>query len=142
MARCILDVAAFEDAVAAGGASRALAGQARRSARNAVKIAAKAAWERTEAYRLNGRLLWLLGKQDQALQWWSRSISEGERLGARPELARTYMEVGTRLAEDRSKHRELAGVDAATYLEKSRALFAAMGLDWDLERATRNRRAA
>jgi class 3 adenylate cyclase/tetratricopeptide (TPR) repeat protein len=136
MTRLLLDVALLETALAGGDRARrrALAKQARKSCKDALAVAAKAAWERTEAFRLAGRLAWLLGKQEQAWTWWGRSVAEGERLGARPELARTYMEIGERLGSPESRQRRLAGADASAYLEKARRLFEEMGLDWDLRR--------
>ena len=107
---------------------------AKSSSQKALGIAAKLARERTEAYKLTGRMHWLLGQQDQALKWWTKSIAEGERLGARPELARTYLEVAQRLAESGSKHRALNDTDAEAYLTKARTLFSDLGLEWDLEK--------
>ena len=49
-------------------------------------------------------------KQGKALKWWDRTIKEGERLGARPDLSRTYFEVGKRLLEPHSKYKELNGI--------------------------------
>ena len=68
-----------------------------------------------------------------SLKWWERSIKEGERLGARPDLSRTYFEVGKRLLEPQSKYKELNGIEARGYLEKARVLFQEMGLERDLE---------
>ena len=46
-----------------------------------------------------GQYYWLVGKQRKALKWFDKSIKEGERLGARPDLSGLYMEVGKRLLE-------------------------------------------
>src|SRR5262249_5312877 len=73
---------------------RALIAGAARSARLALRIAGRVARERPEVYRLAGRLAWLRGRKGQALAWWERSVDEGERLGARPEVGRTYLEAG------------------------------------------------
>lgn len=54
-------------------------------------------------------------------------------MGARPEVARTYMEVGKRLSEKGSKFRELAGIPAIDYLHEARRLFEEMELDWDIK---------
>jgi len=80
---------------------------------------------------------WLIGKQRKALKWFDKSIKEGERLGARPDLSRTYMEVGKRLLERHSKYRELNGINAGEYLEKAEAMFKDMDLQWDLEQLER-----
>jgi hypothetical protein len=57
---------------------------------------------RSYAYTLAGRYCWLLGKQNKALKYWKKAIEEGERLGLRPELARAYMELGSRFLEERN----------------------------------------
>jgi len=62
---------------------------------------------RTEVYRLTGKYYWLVNKQKKALKWWSKSISEGKRLGARPDLARTYLEVGKRFSASEVNIRNL-----------------------------------
>ena len=76
---------------------------------------------------------WLIGKQGKAMKWWSKSIQEGERLGARPDLSRTYFEVGKRLLEPQSNYKQLNGIDAKSYLKKARVLFEEMGLERDLD---------
>jgi hypothetical protein len=105
--------------------------------RKTVKISQKTAQERTEALRLMGTYYWLIDKQKRALSWWNKSIEEGERLDARPELSRTYMEVGRRLLEPKSKYKELNGVSAEEYLEKARKMFEEMDLQWDLDELDR-----
>ncbi|MEE9574318.1 MAG: hypothetical protein V3W20_14780, partial [Candidatus Neomarinimicrobiota bacterium] len=86
------------------------------------------------AFRLMGVYYWILGKQKQALNWWIKSIKEGERLGARLELSRTYLEVGKRLLESGSKYKELDGVKAKDYLDRARQQFIDMDLQWDLDK--------
>jgi len=63
---------------------------------------------------------------------WHRAIAEGERMGARPDLARTCFEVGRRLRDPLSPCRKLDGIDAEGYLDKAEGMFAEMGLGWDL----------
>lgn len=99
----------------------------------AVKNSKKYAPYRTKILRLMGLYYWLIGKQGKALKWWDRAIKEGERLGAKPDLSRTYFEVGKRLLEPRSKHKELNGMPPKAYLEKAGILFEEMGLERDLE---------
>ena len=84
-----------------------------------------------------GTYYWLIGKQSKALSWWIKSTDEGERLGARLELSRTYMEVGKRLLEPKNKYKELNGVSAKEYLEKARNMFKEMDLQWDLDELDR-----
>jgi len=67
------------------------------------------------------------------------TTKEGERLGARPDLARTYMEVGRCLQEPKSKYRELNGIGAKEYLAKAEKMFREMDLQWDLEQLERVR---
>jgi len=91
-------------------------------------------------YRIDlslGAHYWLIGKQDKALKWWDKSIQEGERLAARPDLSRTYFEVGKRLLEPESKYKKLNGIDAKGYLAKARNMFKEMGLERDLDELER-----
>jgi len=105
--------------------------------KKAVRICRKRAVYRTETSRLIGSYFWLIGKQRKALKWWSKSTAEGESLGARLELSRTYMEVGKRLLEPKSEFKELNGIKAEVYLEKARTMFEEMDLQWDLEELER-----
>jgi class 3 adenylate cyclase/tetratricopeptide (TPR) repeat protein len=132
--RFLLDVCELEQALAHGDRStwRAARTRARQSGKQAVNTAAKMARLRTETYRIVGRFHWLLAKQRKAVEWWQRSIAEGERLGARPELARTYMEVGRRMLEGNRGLRQLNGMDAKAHLARARTMFVDMGLEWDL----------
>lgn len=86
-----------------------------------------------------GLYYWLIGKQGKALKWWNRTIQEGERLGARPDLSRTYFDVGKRLLEPDSKYKELNGIRAREYLDRAEKLFREMDLQWDLEQLERVR---
>ena len=144
MSRLLYELAGLEGAL--GGDSRptvrTATRRATRSLRAALSVAASVSWERTEAFRLAGRLAWLRGRRERALRWWTRSIAEGERLGASPEVARTYLEAGRRLEED-GRGRVLTGRDAAGCLAAARAIFAAVGLALDVEdAATARQRAA
>jgi class 3 adenylate cyclase/tetratricopeptide (TPR) repeat protein len=104
-----------------------------RSGKTALSLTRKkVATERTESFRLMGIYYWLINNQKKALTWWRRSIKEGERLGAKIELSRTYFEVGKRLLEPTSKFKELDGITAEDYLEKARSIFEEMDLQWDL----------
>ncbi len=101
--------------------------------REALRNAARYAPYRTWILKLMGEYHWLIGKQRKAMKWWDRAIKEGERLGARPDLSRTYFEVGKRMQESQSKYKQLNGIDANGYLEKAGILFEEMGLERDLE---------
>ncbi len=112
LAQFMLDLHLLEDAI--GGDSRSSISEysraALKSGKKAVKNSAKYASHRTWNYQLMGMYYWLIGKQRKALKWFDKSIKEGERLGARPDLSRTYMEVGKRLLEPHSKYKELNGI--------------------------------
>ena len=103
----------------------------------AVKCSKKAYVYRTEALRLMGTYYWLIGEQRKAIKWWGKSIQEGERLGARLEVSRTYFEVGKRLLEEKSKYKELNGIKAEEYLDKAKTMFEEMDLQWDLDQLER-----
>jgi tetratricopeptide (TPR) repeat protein len=104
-----------------------------RAGKAAVRNARKYAPYRIKILRQMGLYHWLIGKQGKALKWWRKAIQEGERLNARPDLSRTYFELGKRLLEPESKHKELDGIEAKGYLEKAEILFEEMGLDRDLD---------
>jgi len=101
--------------------------------KRAVKISKKVAAYRTELFKLMGNYYWLIGKQRTALEWWKKSIFEGEQIGARLELSRTYYEVGKRLGEPKSKYNELKGIKAEDFLAKARTMFEEIDLQWDLD---------
>ena len=61
-----------------------------------------------------------------------RSIKIGEKLGAKPDLSRTYFEVGKSLLSPDSKYKKLHGITAKEYLDKAKSMFEEMDLAWDL----------
>ena len=103
------------------------------SGKTALKKLRKFAPYRTKTLRLMGEYYWLVGKQKKGLKWWTKAIKKGEELGARPDLSRTYFEIGKRLLEPDSKYKELNGITADEYLEKARTMFEEMDLQWDLD---------
>lgn len=108
-----------------------------RIAAQVLKVSKKIALYRTWIFRLVGEYYWLIGKQKKAIKWWNRSIKEGVRLGARPDLSRTYFEVGKWLLEPESKYKQLNGIDSKDYLENARTMFEEMGLERDLDQLDR-----
>jgi hypothetical protein len=106
---------------------------ASQSGKEAIKNARNYAPNKTEVYRLMGVYNWLINKQHKAVFWWRKSIKIGEDLGAKIELARTFVEIGGRLLETKSRFRELDGVSPETYLDNAKALFEQLDLKWDLE---------
>lgn len=107
--------------------------QAHKSCKNILKVSHKYAPLRSTVFRLTGTFHWLLNQQGKAVKYWQKGTSESERLGARPDLARTYMEIGKRFLEEKSKYRELNGIRQEEYLEKARGMFKALDLQWDLD---------
>jgi tetratricopeptide (TPR) repeat protein len=99
----------------------------------ALKTAQKFAPILTETLRLAGEINWLIDKKNKAFIWYYKSIQEGERLGSRLELSRSYFEVGKRLINSKSKDKKLNGITGEEYLEKAQVLFEEMGLNWDLK---------
>ncbi len=131
--RLLLDVVRLEAAVAAGDAVgvKRWSGQARKSARTARGSAAKVAWRRTEVLRLVARYRWLTGRHRRARRLFERSLDWAEKLGARPELARSWATIGRLLARDGGT---LRGLDGPAYLNRARAAFEDLGLQTDLTR--------
>jgi tetratricopeptide (TPR) repeat protein len=111
--------------------------KANKSGKRLLKVTQKVAQYRTDSYKLRGVYYWLINKQKKALKWWQRAIEEGGRLDARLELSRSYFEIGKRLLEPGSKYKKLSGIKAEEYLEKARALFEEMDLQWDLDELDR-----
>jgi tetratricopeptide (TPR) repeat protein len=107
------------------------------SVKETLRIAKKVAHHRTETYKQVGIYYWLIGKQEKGLKWWQKAIVEAQRLGARPQLARIYFEVGKHLYETNRKYGMLDGIKADEYLDRARALFEEMNLQWDLDELSR-----
>ena len=83
-------------------------------------------------FKMTGELYWLIDQQETALKWWTKSIKIGGKLGAKPDLSRTYFEIGKSLATPQSKYGQLDGITAKEYLEKTKIMFKEMDLAWDL----------
>lgn len=98
-----------------------------------IKSCRKVPMYRMETYRLMGQYKWLVQDQKGAFKLWQEAIAEGERLGARPYLARTYAEVATRIWPVRSKLPEPMVSEAETCFEKAETMFREMRLHCDLE---------
>ena len=107
--------------------------EAYQNVKRALGNSQKYSSDKIEAYRFMGSYYWLIDKQKSALKYWEMSIQTGEKLGALPDLARTYMEVGKRLQEKRSKFAILNNITADDYLSKAEKIFTDLDLQWDLE---------
>jgi len=133
--RFSLDIRLFEESILSNNKSNfsKYRKQACKSGKKLLQNSKKFAVRRTGALRLIGRYDWLIGNQKRAVKFWKRAIAEGERLGARPEIARTYMEIGKRFLEGNSRYNKMNGISANEYLEKARSMFQEMDLQWDLD---------
>jgi class 3 adenylate cyclase/tetratricopeptide (TPR) repeat protein len=133
VARLRFDARALAAALTAGSGIAAARRRARRSAGRAIRLSTKIAIHRTEIHRLAGRVDWLSGRTGPAMAKFTRAMEEGERMRARPELARTWFEVGRRLLEAQGP-RELAGMSGEVYLDRAATTFEELDLEHDLER--------
>ena len=104
-----------------------------KSGKMLIKTCRKAALFRTEACKLMGIYKWLIRDQKGAFKWWHKAISEGERLGARPQIARIYAEMGMRLSAIGGESSEPDGSRAKEFTQKAKTMFRDSGLHHDLE---------
>jgi class 3 adenylate cyclase/tetratricopeptide (TPR) repeat protein/ABC-type cobalamin transport system ATPase subunit len=128
LAELRLALARLEDA-RGSGAGRAPGGlrrDARRDAERALACARKAAWQRPEALALAGSCAWLSGRRREALRRWGESVDAAERLGMRPELARTWREIARRL-DDAGPGASFRGLDAAACRARSAEISRELG---------------
>ena len=107
--------------------------EARSWGKKSLKVCKKINRDRLEVRRHLGTFYWLTGKKRDALKWWRLSVETGEAFKMKPELSRTYFEIGKRLSEPNSPYRELNGISASEYLNKAKTMFEEMDLQWDLE---------
>lgn len=128
--QALVDVAGLEHALGEGDRRRArtLARRARAGVRKLLRSASKVARDRTAAYRIAGTLEWLLGARRRGAEWWGRSLREGERLGALPDLARTHLEVADRLTAAGGDG-AVAGRNADAHRARGHDMLASLGLD-------------
>jgi hypothetical protein len=76
---------------------------------------------------------WLTDDRKSAFKLWHEAVTEGSSIGARPQLSRTFAEMGLR---PYPVNRELPDADvstAAEYLHQAEAMFRDMELHHDLE---------
>jgi len=76
-----------------------------------------------------GTYYWTINKQKKAFRWWHKAVQEGERLGAHPELARLYFDVGKCLLGSKGKYTNLDGLKGEECLERASVLFREMRLE-------------
>lgn len=109
---------------------------ARGAARAAIASAARIARDRTESLRLAARIEALAGNARGARALWRRALDEGTRLGALPETARIFTDVGTALAGEGATA-AFEDATAEQWLAKAREAFARLDDAWDLARVER-----
>jgi hypothetical protein len=80
-----------------------------------------------------GIYYWLIQDQKRALKWWQNAIEEGGRLGAHPQLARTYAEMGIRLSTNTGSNSGVDIVKAKQYLCTAKKKFSELGLHQELD---------
>ncbi len=96
---------------------------AKRLGRDCLAAARMNASDLPEVWRLLGVSEWLAGGKAAAFTAWDRSRLEAERMGARPELARTYAEVARRLSAGTESER-WNGLDAGALDARARECLA------------------
>ena len=135
----IFDVCRLEASVKAGDKLKIVkySKKALKSGKKAVRNSKKVAYYCTDVLKVMGTFYWLISKQKKAIRYWDKSIKKGEKLGAKLELSRTYMEVGRRLREPQSQYRCLNGISAERYLEKGKNMIEEMNIQWDLDELDR-----
>jgi hypothetical protein len=124
-----LAVRQLETACIAGDRARARAAarRARKIRRRALSLARKVAPRRVEVLRLAAEHDWWQGRRSRALRGFSDCLAAGRALGARPELARSFLSIARCLESD-GKTVEFEGRDAASCREEARRLRVEMGL--------------
>jgi tetratricopeptide (TPR) repeat protein len=125
----------LEDSLRSGqkGEAAACRRNAFKSGKLLIKACQKAAQFRTTSYRLMGVYYWLIDDQKRAFKWWHKAIREGESLGARPQQARAYAEMGIRSSGINGESSEEDASSAREHLKKARTMFRDLGLHHDLE---------
>jgi class 3 adenylate cyclase/predicted ATPase len=130
--RALTDVLRLERA--GGAADRALRRRAGKSLARALRLAENVAARRPEVLRLAARYRWRTGSRRRAHRLWERAFDESARLGARPERARTELDLAACLAE-RPGERGPDGRAPAELVESAEATLAELGLGAERERA-------
>jgi len=135
IAQFMIDIYLLKEAIVSNNRKNLskLKKKAHRNGKKALNNSKKYAVDCVKVLRLMGGYYWLAGKQKKALKWWDKAIKKGEELGARPDLSKTYFQIGKSLLEPNSKYKELIGITAEEYLEKARTMFLEMDLQWDLD---------
>jgi hypothetical protein len=98
-----------------------------------IKTCQKAALYRTECYGLMGTYKWLTSDEEGASKWWQKAIVEGERLGALPQLSRTYAEMAVRNLAAKGEPSNPDVNRTTEPLHKAKTMFGHLKLRQDLD---------
>ncbi|RLD54751.1 MAG: hypothetical protein DRJ05_14125 [Bacteroidetes bacterium] len=97
-----------------------------------VKQSHKVHGNLTEAFQMRAIYYWLIKNQRQSIKYFQKSIDWADYYGTKLELSRTYFELGKFLSNPKVKYNKLNGHSASHYLDKAKAMFEEMDLQWDL----------
>lgn len=138
ISRFLFDLCTLEEALSSASSASTvqLRKKAHQSGKLAFKNSMKCAFGRTEILNWMGVYYWLIKKPRKAWAWWQKSMKVGRELGARPELARTYAEIGKRLSRQAGPVSALNKVPADEYSQKALDEFKKLELDWDIAHLT------
>jgi class 3 adenylate cyclase/tetratricopeptide (TPR) repeat protein len=138
-ARSEFDLCHLKESIKGGNQAeiKALKNKAFKSCKLLYKVSRKIAFHRTDSYRLMGTYYWMTNKHRRAIRWWHKAVQEGERLGARPQLARLYFEIGRCLLEGKDKYTKLDDLPGEACLVKAKAFYKEMGMESSQEEIDR-----
>ena len=135
-ARLRHQVMMLEDALARRRPTALLSWQARGGVRYALRIAAKVSHPAHRDPAARRTRLVAARPTREALRAWERAVAAGTRMGALPELARTWAVAGESLATATAR---LLGLDGAACRARALEMLHALGLERDADaRATRH----
>ncbi|MCK4676658.1 MAG: hypothetical protein KAT48_00875 [Bacteroidales bacterium] len=98
-----------------------------------VKTAKKFAGFLPEALLFKALAYLHINKERRALKFIQDAMQTAETNGAKVDLSRIYFELGKYLSDPKTKQKQLNGLSGKDYIEKARAMFEEMDLQWDLE---------
>ncbi len=104
-----------------------------RTSTELIKYSKKYSGNLIEAYRLSGLIHQMTGNHKKAISFFDKSIEFAIASSGDLELSRTYFDLGKFLSDPQTKQNQLNGLSGNDYLEKAKALFEKMDLQWDLE---------
>ncbi|MCD4664534.1 MAG: hypothetical protein K8R68_04620, partial [Bacteroidales bacterium] len=97
-----------------------------------VDASKKVNCNKVEAFRIRAIAFNQNNQASKSLKYFKKSIEFANWYGAKLELSRKYFELGKFLSDPKTKRKQLNGLSGKEYLEKARAMFEEMSLQWDL----------